>query len=378
MPGPLGLAEADLWGDPRAREDVIIDRLIDEGFLGVVVEAPARVALGARATLPLVGVEAAPLSGAGGWAPVRLAAVACASALETREVRAALAFAPADAGPPSFPPEADPPALVGAQYEMFEVDLRARLRLPWRPGTWVVGLLVREQATNRVAVRLEAGAPGFVDPAVAALLGAKRRPRYPQPVWPRPAPGTPLPSYRPRPDSPPLPEGRSIALAVERLVRDVDDAQVVVRGSFRLPVLEREVVKPADPADAALVEAMDERARAELLADGAAWQDPGDPEATAVLPITLVATGAERPAPLVVRLQVPVHAPIDPTADAPEATGHFALDLLKVDGGERLRGQTSFIYALCGEVLAGPAAVAVVDPRVIGGGDGGRGGGGAR
>ncbi|MCO5165342.1 MAG: hypothetical protein M9894_03115 [Planctomycetes bacterium] len=368
MPGPLGLAEADLWGDPRAREDVVIDRLIDEGFLGVAVEAPARVTLGARATLPLVGVEAAPLSGAGGWAPVRLAAVACASALETREVRAALAVPPADAGPPSFPPEGDLPALEGAQYEMFEVDLRERLRLPWRPGTWVVGLLVREQVTNRVTVTLAPGAPGFVDPAVAALLSARPRPRYPQPVWPRPAPGKPLPAYAPRPDSPPVPEAPGIALAVERLVMDTDDAQVVVRGSFRLGVLEREVVRPGDPADAALLETLAEDARAEALRDGLAWQDPGDPEATAVVPITLVVTGAERPAPLVVRLQVPVRQPIDPTADAPEAMGHFALDLLAVEGGERLRGQTSFIYALCGDVLAGPAAVAVVDPRVVGGG----------
>ena len=137
-------------------------------------------------------------------------------------------------------------------------------------------------------------------------------------------------------------------------------------GSFRLPVLEREVVKPADPADAAALEKLGPEAQAQALREGVAWQDPGDAAATAVIPITIVATGVDRADPLVVHLHAPSYDPVDPTADVAVVTGHFALDLLAQRDGEQLRDQTSFIYALSGGALAGPATVAVVDPRLVG------------
>lgn len=366
MSGPLGLKDADFWDDPRRTEDEVHERLLEQGFLGVVIDAPARVPLAARDTLPVCGVRVTTFA-ENRTLSIPAATVATASCLETHAVRAGMAFEqkplaprPRRDGGPDGPVE-------GVTIANFETDLRARLRIPWRPGTWLVTFLVRDRTTNRVTVKLEqgGGGGGFTDPAVAAVLAARRRPRYPQPVWPRPEPGKPLPSYAPRPDSPPVPDAPGIALAVERLVRDTGDAQVVLRGSFRLPLLERELVKPADPADQAALEALEDDARAAALADGMAWQDPGDPEAAAVVPITVVATGALRAAPLVLHLQVPVRHPIDPTADAPEGTGHFALDLLALPGGERLRGQTSFIYALSGEALAGPATVALVDPRIV-------------
>lgn len=365
MTGPLGLKDAEFWDDPRRTEDEVHERLLAQEFLGVVIDAPARVPLGARDTLPVCGVRATTFA-ENLTLSIPAAAVATASCLETHEVRAGMAFVrktPASIGAPL--PVPDDPG-EGVTIGNFETDLRARLGIPWRPATWIVTFLVRERVTNRVTVKLAAGkGGGFADPAVAALLAAKRRPRYPQPIWPLPVPGKALPSYRLRPDSPAVPEAPGIALAVERLVREAADAQVVLRGSFRLPLLEREVVKPADPADAAALEGLDDDARDEALKDGLAWQEPGDAEATAVVPITIVATGAERAAPLVLTLQVPVFEPIDPTADAPEVTGHFALDLLSQPGGERLRGQTSFIYALCGQALAGPATVALVDPRLV-------------
>ncbi len=365
MTGPLGLEDAEFWDDPRRTEDEVHERLLEQEFLGVVIDAPTRGPLAARASLPVCGVRATTFRENLSLS-IPAVAVATASCLETREVRAGMAFArkdPARGGAPL--PVPDDPG-EGVTIGNFETDLRARLGLPWRPGTWVVTFLVRERLTNRVTVKLEAGrGGGFTDPAVAALLTAQRRPRYPQPVAPALVPGRALPSYRPRPDSPPVPEAPGIALEVERLVKETGDAQVVLRGSFRLPAVEREVVKPADPADAVALERLDEDARAEALRDGLAWQDPGDAEATAVVAITLVSTGAERAAPFVLPMQVPVYEPIDPTADEVEVTGHFALDLLAQPGAERLRGQTSFIYALCGQALAGPATVALVDPRAV-------------
>lgn len=364
MPGPLGLTDVEFWDDPRRTEDEVQDRLLDEGFLGVVIDAPARVPLAKRQTLPVCGVRATTLRENRDLSIPR-ATVAAASCLETHDVRAGPAFAQKERL--GAPPVGDDDPGEGVTIGNFETDLRARLGVPWQAGTWVVTFLVRERASNRVMVKLEAGGGGgFVDPAAAALLAARRRPRYPQPIGPRAAPGQPLPAYRARPDSPPVPDAPGIALAVERLVKDGEDAQVVVRGSFRLPALEREVVKPADPADAAALEALDEAARAQALRDGVAWQDPGDAAATAVIPITVVVTGVERAGPLVVRLQAPSFDPVDPTADVALVTGHFALDLLAQRGGELLRDQTSFIYALCGEALAGPATVAVVDPRLVG------------
>lgn len=364
MPGPLGLADADFWDAPRRTEDDVHARLIAEDFRGVVIDAPARVPLGRRATLPLSGVHVATVR-EGQTLSLDEAAVATAARLETHEVRAGLAFPQKDLAPAAGLDDDDDPG-DALTLVSFEADLRAQLGVPWQPGTWLLTLLVRDQATNRVTVKLEAGgAGGFKDPAVAALMAGQRRPRYPQPVWPRQRPGKALPTYRARPDSPPVPGAPGIALSVGRLLRGSDDAQVVLRGSFRLPVLEREVVKPADPTDAAALERLDEQARADALREGLAWQDPGDPDAAAVVSITLVSTGASRAGPLVLHLQVPTYEPIDPTADAPEAVGHFALDLLAQPGGERLRDQTSFIYALCGPVLAGPATVAVVDPRLL-------------
>lgn len=364
MPGPLGLKDAEFWDDPRRTEDEVQDRLLDEGFLGVVIDAPSRVPLARREDLPVCGVRATTLRENRGLS-IPAATVATASCLETHEVRADLAFL--QKSRLEAPAASDDDPGEGVTIGNFETDLRKRLGVPWRPGTWVVTLLVRERASNRVTIKLEgAGGGAFKDPAAAAVLAAQRRPRYPQPISPAPAPGEPLPSFRARPDSPPVPEQPGLALLVERLVRDGDDAQVILRGSFRLPALERELVKPADPADAAALEPLDPAARAQALREGAAWQDPGDAEATAVLPITIVATGVDRAGPLVVRLQAPSYDQVDPTADVALVTGHFALDLLMQRGGELLRDQTSFIYALCGEALAGPATVAVVDPRLVG------------
>lgn len=359
MAGPLGLADVEFWDAPRRTEDEVHDRLLDEGFLGVVIDAPARVPVGKRGTLPIVAVHAATLRETATLS-LRAALVAAAVRLETNEVRVARAFAPVsedDVAPAGIDPG------EGTSLRTFDVDLRDRLHLPWEAGTWLVGFFLRERASNRVTVRLEAGgAPR--DAVAAAFVAAHRRPRYPQPIAPRPRPGK-LPSYEARPDSPPVPAEPGIALAVERLVKDTGDATAVLRGSFRLPVLEREVVKPADAADTALVEALPEAQRPAALKDGLAWQDPGDPRATAVVPITLVVTGSARPGPSVLALQVPSFDPVDPTADAPVVTGHFALDLREGLGWDRLADQTSFIYALSGKAMAGPAAVAVVDPRYV-------------
>lgn len=357
MPGPLQLTDVDFWEQPRRTEEAVHERLIEEEFVGAIIDAPARLPLARRTTLPVVGVHAARLREG---VSLGDALIATAVRAEDHEVRVARAFTPAGRVPED--PDAPDPGETRSLFT-FQVDLRARLGLPWEPGTWHVGFLLRERATNRVTVKLEAAGGGYTDPVAAKFLAAKRRPRYPQPI--SPAQGAPLPSYVARPDSPPIPDAPGIALAVDRLVKDREGATAVLRGSFRLPLLEREVVKPKDPSDSAAVEALPEEQRPRALREGAAWQDPGDPEATAVVPITLVVTGAHRPGPTVLDLQVPSFDAVDPGAKAPVVTGHFALDLRESLGWDRLADQTSFIYALSGAALAGPAAIAVVDPRFV-------------
>lgn len=358
--GPLGMKDEAFWEDPHGEDEAVQTRLIDDGFQGLLVDAPARLPIARRQTLPLVGVHAVSLRETH-TLDLRRAAIAVAVKLETNEVWADLAFEPRDRPPEGAgliapdPPLEDVPE--GCTLVSFDADLRARLRLPWEPGTLLVGLIVRERTSNRVTTKLESAPPAFRDPAVAAFKATHERALYPQPIWPQAVPGRPLPSYRARKDSPPVPEAVGIALAVERLIPERPGADVLLRGSFRLPVLERERVKPREGAPVS----DDPRARRA----GEVWQDPGDPDATAVIPITIVATGARRPAPLVLRLQVPSHDPIDPAAKAPVVTGHFAVELRGQGGGDELAAQTSFIYALSGQVLAGPAVVALVDPQEV-------------
>jgi hypothetical protein len=132
-------------------------------------------------------------------------------------------------------------------------------------------------------------------------------------------------------DSPALPPGKEPALAL--FVPKRATGGLPIKGSFRLPVRPRHLVRPT--------------------IEGAPL-DVGDPLARAVLPLTIVVTGERVPGPWLVPLRVAAHQ-----APGPDGlvVGHFALDLL-ADGGLRVRTRQRYIlYALAGEAFAGPYEV---------------------
>jgi len=80
---------------------------------------------------------------------------------------------------------------------------------------------------------------------------------------------------------------------------------------------------------------------------------------TAIVPITLVLTGSDRPAPVVLPLKLPSYDPVDRNADSAIVSGYFAIDLCKLSDIAAIE-QTVFIYAFSGEVMVGPVPIALV------------------
>lgn len=380
----LVVDDGDFWTDPRRREDELVPRLLEEGFLGLRLDAPGRLDVEEVDALPLVGLF-------GGTAQERQVhdlerdLVVVATRVESRQTWAALLHEPRRA--PRGRPRSVAPAGSGRGMRMFAADARPRLPdLPWRPGTLALRLLLADKASNPVRTVLGRGArPIEQDPAVQAFLAEHRQPAFPRPVWP--LPDSPLPTFDPVDGSPEPPAEVGIVVALDRVnvVREGGpQVTCIARGSFRLPLSPRDLVRPeplreaddddapgaaAAGADDALpdwdprVEREAERAERRAAEDeglGLVWRDVGDPAARAVIPVTLVGTGAKRPDPLVVPLQVPIYADLDPARLPPTVTGHFALDLLRVPDGYKLLRQTTHLWAFSGDVVAGPFTTAVV------------------
>ncbi len=386
----LRLERAQFWDAPQRDELALLERAADDGFLGLRIAAPDEVDLDARATLPLVTLRSASLRDAARSA-FRKDAVGVALRLESGEAWAG-GFAREKGGrPPPRRPAADldeDPG-EGLTANLYVHDLRERLGLPWRPGTLRVTLFQGEHASNPVTVRLvRAGGALARDPDVAQFLAARRRPAYPQPVWP--PIDHPYPSYeRDEETSPPVPDARGFAVTLDRVVElePRRAARCMLRASFRLPLLPRHVVRPAPEDDEAAPsapreaptpdetweqaearEAREATRLADARARGLVWQDVGDAGATAVLPVVLVACPLPAGRPQVWPLQVPVDAPLDPAAPPAEVAGHLHLDLLALPEGRRLRGGSWAVWLLAGEHASGPHRTAVVPSSAVGGG----------
>jgi hypothetical protein len=118
------------------------------------------------------------------------------------------------------------------------------------------------------------------------------------------------------------------------------DARCRVRGAFRLPIPNRELVPERHPLALA------------------------SPPAHAVVGITLVVVGATTGSTLILPLQVPsLEAPTRTSDDELIAVGHFAVELLRLQLSTR--PQTHFIYAFSRRVVAGPVPMALVDPASL-------------
>ncbi|HEY3818179.1 MAG TPA: hypothetical protein VGL81_13460 [Polyangiaceae bacterium] len=316
----LNIDDAAFWSDPWVNLGERVTQLVLEGTPALAFAAPGRVDLRHRDTLPVAVLYVAPRKDTYEFRFENIALVA-ATRLEDGATFVGrpfewAAFARIEGEPP--------PGFVGAKHT---AELRQALDLPWRPATYQVWLLFRDQQTKPVRVSVEHTA-SFEDPEVKKFLEAAALPE-PAPPWP--AQADPFPTFRPTAGSPPLPE-RGIALAADRVVVVKKGAVAAVRGSFRLPVARLNVVRHPE--------------------------GPG-PHPTAIVRVTLVITGSEEVGPLVIPLRVPTFDPIPKDAADALVTGHFAVDL-NAWPDKLGAGQTLFVRAFAAGETAGPALMGLV------------------
>ncbi|MFO0628456.1 MAG: hypothetical protein U0325_22980 [Polyangiales bacterium] len=326
---PLDLAPDAFWADPLAAMEQEMIAAMRQGARGCIIDAPDIVELPMRPTLPLVGCDIATDLEAAQWR-FSAEAVVVATEVFTGATVVGKAFAP----PRDLPPPRALPGVIDEQAasgSTFALDLFERPGLPRAPGEWVVTVLARHRASNRVRLSVVDDPTVWRDPEVTRYLAERRRAEGPPAPWPPPAPaGQAMPSYRHQPVSPRPPGGPGIALRAERVVLMAPGARCVLAGALHLLV----------PPEARVPLAM---------------RTPGGPRA--VLPVTLVLTSSDGSAPCTLRLQVPVY---DLSDAEDEAVGHFTLDLFDAPGFSR-RPRTCFAFAFAGEEMAGPTPFALLD-----------------
>jgi hypothetical protein len=124
-----------------------------------------------------------------------------------------------------------------------------------------------------------------------------------------------------------VPDKLGITLAVPRVVPRNQHMRAIVHGSFRLRLLPRE------------------RAPGRIY--------------SAVVPITLLATGSDVPNPYQFDLRVPVYDPVATVDGVGEVSGYFSIDLQSLANLDVV-DQTFFLYAFSGELITGPLPMALV------------------
>lgn len=327
-PLDLGLSDPDYWDNPFKTRVALEDELLDAERSALVLGAPALVPLQQRESLPLL-VLRVDKQDAMARLPLRRSAVVVAVELTTNTTYANMAVVEDIVEPPPY----TGPALEGMSGEAQIIDLREQLDLPWQRGELLVSLLMRDTMTHRVRVALRKG--GYEDPAVAEYLDQADAQPSPATIWPAalasasgPDDGRGLPSYRAHPDSPAIPEELGITLTAPRVIPRSASISCVVRGSFRLRPLARELAPAGEPH-------------------------------TAIIPISLVVTGSDIAAPFVFALRVPSYDPLPGEGSDPELTGHFSVDLQSL-ANLNVIDQTYFIYAFSGELATGPLPMALV------------------
>lgn len=320
--GPSGLPSEEFW-NAEAREvgaSVLVSRRLDRRRTALSLDAPARVDLTVRDTLPVIGAWCCTFAEE---ETLRLhdSLVVTAVRIETHECVAASAFYRKPMGEPAVPSTEAPP--IGFTAESYGFDARAQLpAMSWEPGTWVITTLLHTHASNRVHVQLELG---DVD---------ARFDHAPRAVSPAPREDRRFPRYEADANfSPALPSGAGIAMQAQRVVLAAPDAWCLLHGSFRLPVLPRDHVTDTTRRE------------------------------NGVVGITLVAVGDGLSEPWVYELGAAVYQALEGT-EAEPIPGWFSVDLFALPGFPR-EPQTLHLWAFAGEVIAGPVTVALVSEAML-------------
>ena len=343
--GQLRLQDEEFWGDYQRTRGEVVGEIARDQFLGLLIDAPARVSLNRRTTVPVAGYFARSLRDDLKIQQERQMLVA-AVRQDTGELSIALALDTGKIPAPSRPPTGDPGE--GSTLNMFAFDLRGVLGLPWEASRYSVAVILRELVSNPVSIELGRDPTEYEDPAVAAFLAEQRDMAVPPPppsVFPppheHPETGQP-PDYQPLLDMP-ASKTPGIELRAQRVVVAKDGGKCILQGCFHLPI--------------------PRRFRVEARGEGEPMPEVGDPQAKAVVPIHLVVTGSDLPGPCVVGLKVPVYQALAP--HPAEADGYFTVDLFQIPDFPRTP-MTYFVTAFGGEAVSQPAPIAVVSEQMIG------------
>lgn len=332
---PYKLEDGAFWANDDRSDDPIPTKLMGQ-YTGVLVDAPTRVVLDARTTLPAGIYHLGAIKEVSTVSFDRHGIITVMDCAENRLYVARGRDLRVDTEVVEEPP-ADRDSLPGGNMSTgIPVDLKKVLQLPWKPSKLLYAAMIRGNASNRAPIELRKSDAAYEDPAVAKHQQAELAKRNPQQVWPRP--GKPIPTYVKLNDSPILPTVQGVRMSVDRVVDLKKAVTCKLSGSFRLPALPQELVKPdfKDPEAPA-----------------------SEPKPGAIITVTLVITGADDGSVMVVPLRLPSYE--KPAAGAaPVFTGHFAIDLLALQGMNR-KAQTYFLYAFSGEFMSDPVTFAFVD-----------------
>jgi hypothetical protein len=342
--GPLRLSDDDFWTDPTRTRDEVQGPYMSEGREVLFFDAPSVVPLEARETAPTQALRVATFDTLS-QRPFRKSAIVTAVDIANNRVYADVAVRPSGRESDPTPRKYTGPPVKGMGTEVFTIELRERLALPWEAGRYLARLLIADQITDPRTIEFKPG--GFIDPAVEKFREQERTRTNVPALAPAPGPG--LAIFRQDKQSPALPPSEGLALSAPRVLDLDQPGPCFLRGSFRLPVLRRHLVPQGT------------KAGAEPLFDQLKNQPAGTPQPTAVVPITLVGTGSSMAGPYVWRLMIPTFDRVDASDQRPVVTGFFSIDLRTLNGFDTTQ-QTMYLYALSDRAVAGPVTVGLTRP----------------
>lgn len=330
----LGLKDEEFWTDPYRTRAEIETPIMKKGAEAMLLGAPAQVPMDAHDTLPVVVIRAATLKTMAKLG-LRRNALVTAINLDSNVAYAELAMNQDVGKLPPIDPDAP---LEGMGGEAYEFDLREILRIPWKTSEYLVAFIVRDQITNRARVKIVNTLGGYKDGEVEKFIDEYKKTA--RPVFKAyPPPGDPFPNYRQQKNSVGIPKEEGFEIQVERVNVIRKPGSYIMRGSFRLPIKENQIVPPPPEIPGETV--------------------PAKP-VTALVPINLVLTGSKIAAPFVWRITVPSYEPVERSDSKLVATGYFAVDLSQL-GPVNSIAQTMFIYGFSGEAMVGPIPMAFID-----------------
>ena len=334
---PFNLQGAEYWTKPFKNTSALMFTAVTRKRASLTIDAPPDVDFAERKELPVPVLHVASQRD---LAQFRFQDTALLTGVRLEDglvkVASAMVAPPADREPDDE--EHDETSFAGGTYTL---DARARLGIPSERGTWVFTILLRDIVSNRVRSRVGKTAD-WNDPEVARFLAEQALPPAPSVS---PAPDSPLPGYFAVAASPAVPTEPGLALAAPRVVVTKAGEKAVVAGSLRVAVQPRQIT-----------------ARAE----GEPYPAVAGKAVGAVLPVTVIALSSNKHDPLhmVLTMQVPSFDAVPAGATDAVVTAHFAFDLFAQRGVQRA-AHTYFLYAFCGEHMAGPVPVGLVTEDML-------------